>query len=245
MRADRETYTHGHDDSVLRSTPCAPSTTRPRTRGRPAVAGTVVLDVGCGPGTITVDLADGSLPAGCSGSSRSPSALEQPAPRAAAAQRRVRGRRRLRARPPRRHLRRRARPPGAAAPRGPGRGAAGDAAGLRARRSRRGARRRLRGHGVVPRRPGLDGWLEVYRAVAHGNGAEPDAGRRLLSWAEPPVPPRSSRPRRCGATRPRTTGSGGAACGPTASSTRRSPGRPSTAATPIRAELRGHLASLA
>jgi SAM-dependent methyltransferase len=34
-----------------------------------------------------------------------------------------------------------------------------------------------------PADPRLDRWLEVYRAVAHGNGAEPDAGRRLLSWA--------------------------------------------------------------
>ncbi|WP_409182217.1 class I SAM-dependent methyltransferase [Amycolatopsis sp. VS8301801F10] len=29
----------------------------------------------------------------------------------------------------------------------------------------------------------LDRWQEVYRAVAHGNGTEPDAGRRLLAWA--------------------------------------------------------------
>jgi hypothetical protein len=29
----------------------------------------------------------------------------------------------------------------------------------------------------------LDRWLELYRAVARGNGAEPDAGRRLLDWA--------------------------------------------------------------
>jgi len=34
-----------------------------------------------------------------------------------------------------------------------------------------------------PRVPQLDRWLEVYEAVARGNGAEPDAGRRLLSWA--------------------------------------------------------------
>ena len=34
-----------------------------------------------------------------------------------------------------------------------------------------------------PADPRLDRWLEVYRAVARGNGAEPDAGRRLLSWA--------------------------------------------------------------
>ncbi|NKQ52820.1 methyltransferase domain-containing protein [Amycolatopsis sp. K13G38] len=29
----------------------------------------------------------------------------------------------------------------------------------------------------------LDAWLALYRAVAHGNDAEPDAGRRLLAWA--------------------------------------------------------------
>ncbi|MFW0785740.1 methyltransferase domain-containing protein [Gordonia sp. CPCC 206044] len=29
----------------------------------------------------------------------------------------------------------------------------------------------------------LDAWLELYRTVAHGNDAEPDAGRRLLAWA--------------------------------------------------------------
>lgn len=29
----------------------------------------------------------------------------------------------------------------------------------------------------------LDRWLEIYQAVARGNGAEPDAGRRLLAWA--------------------------------------------------------------
>jgi hypothetical protein len=34
-----------------------------------------------------------------------------------------------------------------------------------------------------PALPGLDDWLELYRAVARSNGAEPDAGRRLLSWA--------------------------------------------------------------
>ncbi len=34
-----------------------------------------------------------------------------------------------------------------------------------------------------PADPQLDRWLEIYRAVAHGNGAEPDAGRRMLAWA--------------------------------------------------------------
>jgi 2-polyprenyl-3-methyl-5-hydroxy-6-metoxy-1,4-benzoquinol methylase len=36
---------------------------------------------------------------------------------------------------------------------------------------------------TFPADPGLDRWLEVYYAVARRNAAEPDAGRRLLSWA--------------------------------------------------------------
>ncbi len=34
-----------------------------------------------------------------------------------------------------------------------------------------------------PADPRLDRWLELYHQVARGNGAEPDAGRRLLAWA--------------------------------------------------------------
>ena len=34
-----------------------------------------------------------------------------------------------------------------------------------------------------PADDGLDRWLELYEQVARRNGAEPDAGRRLLSWA--------------------------------------------------------------
>ncbi|WP_205683994.1 class I SAM-dependent methyltransferase [Cryobacterium aureum] len=34
-----------------------------------------------------------------------------------------------------------------------------------------------------PQIPALDTWLELYRAAARANGGEPDAGRRLLSWA--------------------------------------------------------------
>jgi ubiquinone/menaquinone biosynthesis C-methylase UbiE len=36
---------------------------------------------------------------------------------------------------------------------------------------------------TFPADPGLDRWLEVYYGVARRNDAEPDAGRRLLSWA--------------------------------------------------------------
>ena len=34
-----------------------------------------------------------------------------------------------------------------------------------------------------PASSGLDDWLALYRDVARGNGAEPDAGRRLKDWA--------------------------------------------------------------
>jgi SAM-dependent methyltransferase len=34
-----------------------------------------------------------------------------------------------------------------------------------------------------PRLPALDDWLDLYLRVARANGGEPDAGRRLLSWA--------------------------------------------------------------
>ncbi len=34
-----------------------------------------------------------------------------------------------------------------------------------------------------PAEPALDEWLCLYRLAAHENGAEPDAGRRLLAWA--------------------------------------------------------------
>lgn len=35
-----------------------------------------------------------------------------------------------------------------------------------------------------PRVPELDEWMALYQAAARANGGEPDAGRRLLSWAQ-------------------------------------------------------------
>ncbi len=32
--------------------------------------------------------------------------------------------------------------------------------------------------------PELDDWMELYQKIARRNGAEPDAGRRLVSWAQ-------------------------------------------------------------
>ncbi|MFV0132746.1 class I SAM-dependent methyltransferase [Streptomyces sp. HMX87] len=34
-----------------------------------------------------------------------------------------------------------------------------------------------------PASPGLDSWLDLYHRVARANGGEPDAGRRLKAWA--------------------------------------------------------------
>ncbi|TMQ91919.1 methyltransferase domain-containing protein [Actinomadura soli] len=34
-----------------------------------------------------------------------------------------------------------------------------------------------------PDPPGMDAWMPIYYKVARGNGGEPDAGRRLVSWA--------------------------------------------------------------
>ncbi|WP_017568971.1 class I SAM-dependent methyltransferase [Nocardiopsis halotolerans] len=34
-----------------------------------------------------------------------------------------------------------------------------------------------------PRRPELDTWMDLYQRVARGNGGEPDAGRHMLAWA--------------------------------------------------------------
>ena len=40
-------------------------------------------------------------------------------------------------------------------------------------------------HGFVwhPQPPELTGWLDLYQRLARANGGEPDAGRRLLGWA--------------------------------------------------------------
>jgi len=35
----------------------------------------------------------------------------------------------------------------------------------------------------APHSPAMDHWLSVYRQVAHANEAEPDAGRHLIRWA--------------------------------------------------------------
>ncbi|GFJ88808.1 class I SAM-dependent methyltransferase [Phytohabitans rumicis] len=180
------TYTHGHHESVLRSH-------RWRTAENSAAylldrlgPGLSVLDVGCGPGTITLDLAERVAPGRVTAVDTSEDALA--AARQAAAERgtdnvdfAVADVHDLRyadgafdvvhAHQVLQHV--------------------GDPV-----RALREMRRVCRPGGVVaardsdyaamtwfPEAPVLDEWLALYRRVARRNGGEPDAGRRLLAWA--------------------------------------------------------------
>jgi ubiquinone/menaquinone biosynthesis C-methylase UbiE len=182
----RAVYTHGHHESVLRSH-------RWRTAQNSAgyLLGVLkpdmrILDIGCGPGTITADLA-GRVPEGTvTGIDTEPAVLAQA--REAARERGLanleftRGDvyaldypdgafRVVHAHQVLQHL-------------------ADPLAALRE------MRRVCQPGGYVafrdadygamawsPRVRGLDGWLALYRRVARANGGEPDAGRYLHSWA--------------------------------------------------------------
>lgn len=176
-------YTHGHSDSVLRShrwRTAENSAGYLRARLRPGMR---VLDVGCGPGTITADLAALVAPGAVVGVDGSPAVLEQA--RAANVAENLRFATGdaysldfddesfdvVHAHQLLQHL--------------------GDpVAALRE------MRRVCAPDGVVavrdsdyagfvwwPAEPALERWLARYRAAARANGAEPDAGRRLLGWA--------------------------------------------------------------
>ncbi|MEU9103325.1 methyltransferase domain-containing protein [Streptomyces xanthophaeus] len=189
MEASKETavYTHGHHESVLRSH-------RWRTAANSAAylvpelrPGLSVLDVGCGPGTITADLAELVAPGGrVTAVDASADVVAQA--RAYAAERGLDGVEFatadvhaldfpddsfdvVHAHQVLQHV--------------------GDPV-----RALREMRRVCRPGGIVaardadyaamtwyPAEPGLDDWLGLYRRVARANGGEPDAGRRLAAWA--------------------------------------------------------------
>lgn len=182
----RAIYTHGYHESVLRSH-------RRRTAENSAgyllpylVPGLSVLDVGCGPGTITVDLAARVVPGSVTGVEPTDDALSLA--RAEAQLYRlsnisfttsdvhkldfpddafdvVHAHQVLQhvADPVRalQEMRRVCTPGGIVAAR--------DAD--------------YSGFIWFPKLPALDRWLDLYERAARANGGEPDAGRRLLSWA--------------------------------------------------------------
>jgi len=179
-------YTHGHHDSVLRSH-------RWRTAANsaahllPSLApGLSVLDVGCGPGTITADLAALVAPGRVTAVDQAEEVLAEA--RATVTARGVANVRFARADvhaldfpdasfdvvhahqvlqhvgdpvTALREMRRVCRPGGVVAVRD------ADYAAMT----------------WYPDVPGLDDWLDLYHRVARAGGGEPDAGRRLLSWA--------------------------------------------------------------
>lgn len=179
-------YTHGHHDSVLRSH-------RWRTAENSAgyllphlVSGMSLLDIGCGPGTITIDLAQRLGPGHVSGIDASGAVIDEAAalatageldnvdfavadlyrlPAADASYDVVHAHQVLQ------HLidpvaalvemRRVCRPGGLIAARD------ADYAAM----------------AWFPRIPALDKWMTLYQRVARSNQAEPDGGRHLLHWA--------------------------------------------------------------
>jgi ubiquinone/menaquinone biosynthesis C-methylase UbiE len=183
---EADVYTHGHHDAVLRSH-------RSRTVANSAAyllphlaAGTTVLDVGCGPGTLTVDLARHVAPGRVVGVDVSAEVVDEA--RAFADQARVdnvelvagdfreidlggEGFDVVHAHQVLQHLRD---PVGALR-----------AMAARARPGGVVAARDASYSGMMwsPDNEGLDRWLEIYLAVTRHNGAEPDAGRYLLGWA--------------------------------------------------------------
>lgn len=175
-------YTHGHHESVLRSH-------RWRTAQNSAAylldhlePGMSLLDVGCGPGTITADLAGRVGPGRVIGIDRSPEVVGAAAEAhpGCGAEFRVADLRALpfdddhfdvvHAHQVLQHvadpvaalveMRRVCRPGGLVAVRDADYG----------------------GFTWAPADPVLDRWLELYRTVARANGGEPDAGRHLLGW---------------------------------------------------------------
>jgi SAM-dependent methyltransferase len=178
-----ETYTHGHSEAVLRSH-------RWRTAENSAAyllprlaRGSSVLDVGCGPGTITADLAERVMPGSVVGIDTSAEVV------AAAVRDHTASNLSFRtadvyaleypdasfdlvhAHQVLQHL-------------------ADPAAALVEMRRvcRRGGTVAVRDCDFSamtwwPNTPGLGRWHDVYRTVARANGGEPDAGRRLMAWA--------------------------------------------------------------
>nr|WP_268235019.1 methyltransferase domain-containing protein [Arthrobacter sp. BL-252-APC-1A] len=182
----QDTYSHGHHRSVVnahaaRSASDSAAYLLPRLQ-----PGHRILDVGCGPGSITVDLAAVAAPGRVTGLDRSEDVLVQA--RALAAERGTENVEFLpgnvydldfpddtfdvvHAHQVLQHL-------------------TDPVAALHERRrvTRPGGLVAVRDadyHGMswYPELPELDEWMDTYQRIARGNRAEPNAGRRLVSWA--------------------------------------------------------------
>jgi ubiquinone/menaquinone biosynthesis C-methylase UbiE len=181
-----EVYSHGHHQSVVNAHAVRTAADCAAYLLPHLKPGMTLLDVGCGPGSITADLAELVAPGEVTGLDRSEDVLEQAAELAA-----LRGIENasfatgniydlqydddtfdvVHAHQVLQHLadpvaalhemRRVAKPGGIIAVR--------DAD--------------FHGMSWYPAMPELDEWMETYQQIARGNQAEPDAGRHLLSWA--------------------------------------------------------------
>lgn len=186
MTTNEERYTHGHHESVLRSHTWR---TVENSAGYllPHLApGLSLLDVGAGPGTITVDFASRLAPGLVTGIDASPEIVAQASalaesqglqnvsfetadvyalPFADGAFDIVHAHQVLQHLgdpvAALREMRRVTKPGGLVAVRDVD----------------------YRGTIWAPENPGLDHWMTVYQLVARGNGGEPDAGRHLKEWA--------------------------------------------------------------
>lgn len=183
----QDTYTHGHHESVLRSHQWRTAENSAAYLLGDLRPGVQVLDAGCGPGTITLDFAERVVPGQVLGidNVEAPLAIS----RAAAAERGVGNARFevadvyhlphaddsfdvVHAHQVLQHLtdpvaalremRRVCKPGGVVAARD------ADYGGMR----------------WSPDHPGMDRWLELYRAVARRNDADPDGGKQLKTWAQ-------------------------------------------------------------
>ncbi|MFC7344699.1 class I SAM-dependent methyltransferase [Saccharopolyspora griseoalba] len=186
MGAQPDTYTHGHHESVLRSHTWRTARNSAAYLLDDLEPGVRVLDIGCGPGTITLDFAELVAPGPVLGVDNAADPLE--IARANAAERGVRNAEFAEADvyalphaddsfdvvhahqvlqhltdpvAALREMRRVCRPGGVVAARD------ADYGGMR----------------WSPDIPGLDRWLELYRSVARANRAFPDGGKHLKGWA--------------------------------------------------------------